>query len=499
MENSKKRNKGKALQLQSQNSRIYLAIDLKSYFASCECAMRNLNSLTTNLVVADRSRTDKTICLAVSPSLKAYGIPGRPRLFEVIQKVKEVNQERVRKAPNQKFTMASFDANAIKDDPSLELSYIVAPPRMKLYIETSAKIYSIYLKFVAPEDIFVYSIDEVFIDATAYLKTYEMSPRELAMAMIREVLEETGITATAGIGTNLYLAKVAMDIVAKHVEADSSGVRIAELDETSYKEKLWLHTPLTDFWRVGAATARKLEKHCIYTMGDLAKYSLYNQEWFYKTFGVDAEILVDHAWGIEPVQMEHIKAYKSDSTSISEGQVLSEPYPYEKARIIVQEMADTLVLQLVDKKLATDLIALDIAYDRKNVDNRIYSGPTKIDHYGRLVPKPAHGSVRLNSPTNIGSQIIEAALNIFDRIADKNLSVRRINIAAGNLTEDQGICQYDLFTDTTKLEKEKNLQTAVASVKRQYGKNAILRGTNYLDGATMRERNKQIGGHRSGE
>ncbi len=487
------------------SSHTYLAIDLKSYFASCECADRHLDPLTTNLVVADETRTEKTICLAVSPSLKAHGISGRPRLFEVIQAVEKINAERLnnlRRAthnPKATFTSSSFDSEALASDPHMKLSYITAPPRMKRYVETSAKIYSIYLKYVAPEDIFVYSIDEVFIDATAYLKTYHMTAHELCMTMIREVLYTTGITATGGIGTNLYLAKVAMDIVAKHVPADKDGVRIAELDEYSYRAKLWCHRPLTDFWRVGSATARKLEKRCLYTMGDVAQDSLINTEWFYKTFGVDAEILMDHAWGSEPVTMEHIKNYKADNHSLSEGQVLSRPYEYSKARIIVREMADSLVLQLVQKELVTDQLTLDISYDRENYDKGRYSGDVKSDHYGRLVPKPAHGSTRLGSPTNLGSEIVTAALALFDRIADPSLTVRFINIAVGHVTEDTGVYQIDLFTDIEKQEKEKKLQSTIAAIKRRFGKNAVLKGTNYLEGATTRERNGQIGGHRSGE
>ncbi|MCD8069162.1 MAG: DNA methylase, partial [Lachnospiraceae bacterium] len=375
--------------MDTNKGRTYLAIDLKSYFASCEAADRHLDPLTTNLVVADETRTEKTICLAVSPSLKAHGIPGRPRLFEVIQAVEKINAARlatlrhVTHNPKAEFTSSSFDAGTLQKDPFARLSYITAPPRMKRYVETSAQIYSIYLKYVAPEDIFAYSIDEVFIDATAYLKTYHMTAHELAMTMIREVLYTTGITATGGIGTNLYLAKIAMDIVAKHVPADKDGVRIAELDEYSYRARLWCHKPLTDFWRVGGATARKLEKNYMYTMGDVARNSLINPEWFYKTFGVDAEILMEHAWGIEPVTMEHIKNYKADNHSLSEGQVLSEPYSYEKARIIVREMADSLVLQLVEKELVTDQLTLDISYDRENCDKGKYKGDVKSDHYGR--------------------------------------------------------------------------------------------------------------------
>lgn len=476
----------------------YLAIDLKSFYASAECADRHLDPLTTNLVVADQSRTDKTICLAVSPSLKAYGIPGRARLFEVVQKVKQVNEERLRKAPGHRFTSECFDARGLAEDPNLKLSYLVAPPRMKRYVETSAQIYSIYLKYIAPEDIYPYSIDEVFIDATAYLHTYGMTAHELTMTLIREVLYATGITATGGIGTNLYLAKVAMDIVAKHVPADKDGVRIAELDEHSYRAKLWDHKPLTDFWRCGSATARKLEKNYMYTMGDVARTSLINPEWFYKTFGIDGEILIDHAWGLEPVEMRHIKSYKNDSHSISEGQVLSEPYPYTKAKVIVREMADNVTMQLIEKELVAEGITLDIGYDRENCDKGNYSGDTKSDYYGRTVPKPAHGSYRFPSPTNLGSTIIDAAVSIFERIADPNLTVRRITIAATNVTEDTGTYQIDLFTDVEKQEKEKKLQAAVAGLKRRYGKNAILKGTNFEEGATGRERNKSIGGHKAG-
>lgn len=479
--------------------RTYFAIDLKSFYASCECADRHLDPLTTNLVVADQSRTEKTICLAVSPSLKAYGIPGRARLFEVVEKVKEVNAERLRNAPGRRFTSECFDSKGLAEDPNLKLSYIVAPPRMARYIETSAQIYSIYLKYIAPEDIFSYSIDEVFIDATGYLHTYGMTAHELCMTLVREALYATGITATAGIGTNMYLAKIAMDIVAKHVPADKDGVRIAELDEHSYREKLWNHTPLTDFWRIGKGTARRLEKRRIYTMGQLARMSTYDQEWFYKTFGIDAEILIDHAWGVEPTTMEMVKSYKAETNSLSEGQVLSEPYPYDKARIIVQEMTDSLMLQLTTKGLVSDSFTLDISYDRENCDRGKYFGDTKTDHYGRLVPKPAHGSTRLDSPTNLGSQLQKAIVGLFDRIVDRNLTVRRITVTANRVIPDPGIMQVDMFTDTESLEKEKSLQDAVVGIKQRFGKNAVLKGTNFLEGATMRERNGQIGGHKAGE
>ncbi len=485
----------------------YLAIDLKSYYASAECAARDLDPLTTNLVVADSQRTEKTICLAVSPSLKAYGIPGRARLFEVIQKVKEVNQKRLYAAikankasyidGKASFSASSYDSVALSKDPSLKLSYLIAPPRMSYYEKVSRQIYGIYLKYIAPEDILVYSIDEVFIDATSYLTHYNMTAHDLAMTMIREVLYTTGITATAGIGTNLYLAKIAMDITAKHAEPDKDGVRIAELNEDSYRYLLWDHTPLTDFWMTGPGTVKRLERYGINTMGELARLSLSNQELLYKTFGIDAEILIDHAWGLEPCGMKEIKAYKPETKSLSEGQVLSSPYSFDKARIIVQEMADSLILQLTDKHLITDSITLDIGYDRENCEgNSKYTGPVSTDHYGRMVPKGAHGTTKLHSPTNLGSIIIPAVTTLFESIANKELTVRRINIAANRVIKDDGFFQVYLFTDTEKLEKEKKLQDAMLGIKKRYGKNAVLKGTNYLEGATMRERNKQIGGHR---
>lgn len=487
--------------------RTYLAIDLKSYYASAECAARHLDPLTTNLVVADASRTEKTICLAVSPSLKSYGIPGRARLFEVVQRVKEINNGRLRDAIRNKTAVykdgvpslaaASYDATALAADPSLEVSYLVAPPRMAYYEKISRQIYGIYLKYIAPEDIVVYSIDEVFIDATAYLTHYKMSAHDLAMTMIREVLYTTGITATAGIGTNLYLAKLAMDITAKHAAPDKDGVRIAELDEESFRYLLWDHKPLTDFWQTGPGTVRRLEKHGIHTMGELARASIHFPEILYKEFGIDAEILIDHAWGLEPCGMKEINAYRPETNSLSEGQVLSCPYPYDRARIIVQEMTDSLVFQLTDKGLVTDSLTLDIGYDRENCDKGIYHGPVHIDHYGRTVPKGAHGSTRLNNPTNLSSQLKAATTELFDRIANRNLTVRRITIAANRVVKDQGILQVDLFTDTSKLEREKSLQVTMLGIKKKFGKNAVLKGTNYLEGATMRERNGQIGGHKA--
>lgn len=487
--------------------RTYLAIDLKSYYASAECAARHLDPLTTNLVVADASRTEKTICLAVSPSLKSYGIPGRARLFEVVQRVKEVNNGRLRDAIRNKtavykdgvpsLSAASYDATTLAADPSLEVSYLVAPPRMAYYEKLSRQIYGIYLKYIAPEDIVVYSIDEVFIDATAYLTHYKMSAHDLAMTMIREVLYTTGITATAGIGTNLYLAKLAMDITAKHAAPDKDGVRIAELDEESFRYLLWDHKPLTDFWQTGPGTVRRLEKHGIHTMGELARASIHFPEILYKEFGIDAEILIDHAWGLEPCGMKEINAYRPETNSLSEGQVLSCPYSYDKARIIVQEMTDSLVFQLTDKGLVTDSLTLDIGYDRENCDKGIYHGPVHIDHYGRTVPKGAHGSTRLDDPTNLSSQLMAATTELFDRIANRNLTVRRITIAANRVVKDQGILQVDLFTDTSKLEREKSLQATMLGIKKKFGKNAVLKGINYLEGATMRERNGQIGGHKA--
>ena len=488
--------------------RTYLAIDLKSYYASAECAARNLDPLTTNLVVADSSRTEKTICLAVSPSLKSYGIPGRARLFEVVQKVKEVNATRLQTAiRNHKavykdgkpsLSSPSYDANALAADLSLEVSYLVAPPRMRYYEKVSRKIYGIYLKYIAPEDILVYSIDEVFIDATAYLSHYEMSAHDLAMTMIREVLYTTGITATAGIGPNLYLAKLAMDITAKHTQPDSDGVRIAELDEESFRYLLWDHQPLTDFWQTGPGTVKRLTRLGIHTMGELARASISREDELFREFGIDAEIMIDHAWGLEPCGMTEIKAYKPSTNSLSEGQVLAEPYSYDKARIIVAEMADSLVFQLTDKGLVTDGLTLDVGYDRENCDNGSYRGPVHIDHYGRSVPKGTHGSTHFGNATNLGSTIVTAAVELFDRIVNRSLTVRRVTIAANRVVKDEGIYQFDLFTDTKKQEKEKSLQKALLGIKKKYGKNAVLKGTNYLDGATMRERNQQIGGHKSG-
>ena len=453
----------------------YIAIDLKSFYASVECFERGLDPLTTNLVVADESRTDKTICLAVSPSLKAFGIPGRARLFEV------------------KKVLGDYEKRTGR-----HIDFIIAPPRMAKYISFSTDIYNIYLNYISSEDIHVYSIDEVFIDCTSYLSIYKKTAHELAMTMIRDVLSQTGITATAGIGTNMYLAKIAMDIVAKHMEADKDGVRIAELDEMSFRRLLWDHKPLTDFWRIGKGTARRLAKLNIFTMGDLARESLYNEEYLYKVFGIDAEILIDHAWGIEPTLMKDIKSYKPKGTSLSSGQVLAEPYTTEKARIIVSEMTDLVVLDMVKKGFVSDSFTLTICYDRENVDNGSYNGDIQLDYYGRLVPAPSHGTANFGDHIDSSKKIISSVLELFDRIVMKGISVRRIYINANNLKKASDTYrQLDMFTDIKEEEQEKSLQKALLEIQDKYGKNAILKGTNFLDGATTRERNSQIGGHKS--
>ena len=504
--------------------KTYIAIDLKSFYASVECKERNRDPLTTNLVVADKSRTEKTICLAVSPSLKNYGIPGRPRLFEVVQKVKEANNNRRWKAPNRTFTGSSDDSTELNANPALEIDYIVAPPRMAYYLEYSTKIYSVYLKYIAPEDIFPYSIDEVFIDATNYLNTYQMTARELAMTMIQDVLKTTGITATAGIGTNMYLCKIAMDIVAKHIEPDKDGVRIAELDEMSYRRQLWNHRPLTDFWRVGRGYAKKLEDNGLFTMGDIARCSIgkdtdfHNEELLYKLFGINAELLIDHAWGWEPCTIEDIKAYKPQNNSMGSGQVLHFPYPNEKAKIVLLEMADQLSLDLFEKGFVTDQLVLTIGYDRENLNDtekiRSYTGKIKIDHYGRAVPQHAQGTIALGKPTSSSKKIIDAAIRLFEDITDERLLIRRINIVANHVVAEDvvlknHVCeQLDLFTDyaekkkieeneAAEREKEKKLQQALLSIKHKFGKNAVLKGVSLEEGATAKDRNNQIGGHKA--
>lgn len=569
----------------TQQEHTYIAIDLKSFYASVECMDRGLDPLTTNLVVADASRTQKTICLAVSPSMKAYGIPGRPRLFEVVQRMKEVNRERSRKisafaekasrssgaageaAADSPFSAASFSAPELAADPTLKADYITAVPRMAHYIEYSTKIYEIYLRYIAPEDIHVYSIDEVMMDVTRYLVLYKKTAHELAMEMIRAVLRETGITATAGIGPNLYLCKIAMDIEAKHTAPDADGVRIAELDEMSYRRKLWGHRPITDFWRVGKGTAKKLARYGMFTMGDVARYSLKDEDLLYKLFGVNAELLIDHAWGWEPCTIDYIKAYKPENRSFSAGQVLQCPYEFEKARIVVLEMADAAALDLVEKRLAADQMVLTVVYDNENLTNPAirekYRGPVKKDRYGRMAPKPAHGTVNLGRHTSSSRIITDAVLDLYDRIVDPDLLIRRIFLVTNHVIEekeatripgkdrhlyvqegggndrenhrendagpegregrktDSGINpdngedagagswqQLDLFTDyealeekkereKAALEKERRLQEAMLEIRRKFGKNAILKGTSLQEGATMRDRNQSIGGHKA--
>ena len=481
--------------------RTYIAIDLKSFYASVECVDRGLDPLNTHLVVADASRTEKTICLAVTPSLKSYGIPGRARLFEVVQAVRRINAARRRMAPGRCFRGGSHDHAALLADPSLELEYLVATPRMAHYMEVSGKIYGIYLRYIAPEDIHVYSIDEVFIDATAYLKTYKMNAHELTRKLVQEVLRETGITATAGIGPNLYLCKIAMDIEAKHIPADADGVRIAELDEAAYRRKYWTHRPLTDFWRIGHGIAARLEAAGLYTMGDVARCSLgkpwerYNEDVLYKIFGVNAELLIDHAWGWEPCTMADIKAYRPSANSLSIGQVLSAPYPFEKARLIVREMTDQLVLDLVDKGLVTDQIILSVGYDTVDAQQA-----TATDWYGRPVPKPAHGSANLPRPTSSTRLITDAMMELFDRIVAPDLSVRRVYVVAARVVREDSLdgVQLDLFDEPAEDEsRERSRQEAILAIRKKFGKNAILKGMNFDDGATARERNAQIGGHKA--
>ena len=507
-----------------EKEHCYVAIDLKSFYASVECRERGLDPLTTNLVVADPERTEKTICLAVTPALRAYGISGRARLFEVVERVRAVNAERLRRAPGGRFTGSSSDAAELASHPEYALDYIVATPRMAYYLEYSSQIYEIYLNYIAPEDMHVYSIDEVFMDVSTYLHTYRKTPRELATEMIRSVYRETGITATAGIGTNLYLCKIAMDILAKHARPDADGIRIAVLDEMSYRQKLWTHRPLTDFWRVGPGYARKLQEQGMYTMGDIARCSIgkpddyYSEELLYKMFGVNAELLIDHAWGWEPCTIPEIKAYKPESNSIVSGQVLQYPYEYEKARMVVREMTDLLALDLVDKGLVTDQLVLTVGYDIENLTdparrNR-YRGEVTVDRYGRRVPKHAHGTANLERQTASSSILIQAILDLCDRILNKELLVRRITVTANHLIQEEKVQkkesyeQLSLFTDyaaenkekeqeEAMLEKEKRLQQAMLDIKKKYGKNAILKGSNLQEGATAQHRNSQIGGHRA--
>lgn len=504
--------------------KTYIAIDLKSFYASVECRERGLDPLTTNLVVADASRTEKTICLAVSPSLKAYGISGRARLFEVVQKVKEVNRQRKRMLRGKAFEGTSYNANELSKNSSLEVSYIAAPPRMAHYIEYSTRIYKVYLKYIAPEDIHVYSIDEVIMDVTGYLDTYGLTAHQLAQKMIKDVLETTGITATAGIGTNMYLCKIAMDIVAKHIPPDEDGVRIAELDEMSYRRLLWDHRPLTDFWRVGKGYAKKLEAHGLYTMGDIARCSIgkddefYNEDLLYRLFGVNAELLIDHAWGWEPCTIQDVKSYKPANNSIVSGQVLQNPYTAEQTRLVVKEMADMLALDLVDKRLVTNQLVLTIGYDIENLTDQnrknAYKGEITIDGYGRKVPKHAHGTINLDKQTASSMLLCDAALRLYDRIINPQLLVRRISLTANKVVselsveESPAFEQLSLFVDYEEeekkrqeekemLDKEKKMQQAMLDIKKKFGKNAILKGMNLQEGATAKDRNGRIGGHKA--
>lgn len=509
--------------LEAMKTRQYICIDLKSFYASVECVERGLDPMTTHLLVADSARTEKTICLAVSPSLKAYGIGGRARLFEAVQALRRENERRIRRAPGQVFAGSSYDAKELAEHPELEAVYITAVPRMAYYIQYSTRIYQIYLKYVAPEDMHVYSIDEVFFDVTDYLSAAGMTAQAFARQMVAEVQRETGITATAGIGTNLYLAKIAMDIVAKHIQPDRDGARIASLDEQSYRRQLWTHRPLTDFWRVGRGYARKLETHGLYTMGDIARCSIgketdyYNEDLLYKLFGINAELLIDHAWGWEPCTIEQVRQYRPAHSSISSGQVLQCPYEAEKARLVLQEMTDLLVLDLVDKGLMTNQLVLTVGYDVENLTDparqKQYRGAVAIDRYGRKVPKHAHGTANLQQYSSSTRQIMEAVLALYDRIVNPALLVRRLTLAANQVLsqsevqEDVQIEQLDLFTDYQALERqraqeaaelarEKRMQNAMLEIKKRFGKNAILKGMNLQEGATARERNQQIGGHR---
>lgn len=508
----------------AMNSRAYISIDLKSFYASVECKDRGLDPLMTNLVVADASRSEKTICLAVSPPLKAYGVPGRPRLFEVVQKVREINAARLRKAPDHVFSGKSWDYTELEASPRLALDYLVATPRMARYVEYSTRVYHVYLKYIAPEDIHVYSIDEVMIDATNYLNIYHMTARELASQMILDVFNTVGITATAGIGSNLYLSKVAMDILAKHIPPDKNGIRVAELDEEGYRRELWSHRPLTDFWRVGRGYAQKLEQRGIFTMGDIARCSLGgsrdypNEDLLYKLFGVNAELLIDHAWGWEPCTMADVKAYTPGSKSIASGQVLHCAYPREKARLIVREMTDLLSLDLVDKKLVCDQLVLTLGYDADNLKDPVlreaYEGNISLDHYGRETPGHAHGTANMPKPTSSSRLMLEAVTALFDRIADPGLMVRRVNIAACRVigeTSAPAECsarQLDFFTDyaaerlrkeveTASLARERKMQQTILDIKKKIGRNAVFKGMSLKEGATGLERNRQIGGHRA--
>lgn len=500
------------------DSKVYVCIDLKSFYASVECVERGLDPLTTNLVVADTSRTEKTVCLAITPSLKKVGVAGRARLFEVNQKVKEFNNQRRKFASNNKFIGKSANDIELMNNPNLELDFVIAPPQMAHYIEISSKIYSIYLKYVAPEDIHVYSIDEVFIDLTNYLKIYGLSAHELSIKMIKDVLKETGVTATAGIGTNLFLAKVAMDIVAKKIQPDKDGVRIAELDEMSYRKTLWEHRPLTDFWRVGYGYSKKLEESGMYTMGDIALCSIENEDLLYKLFGINAELLIDHAWGYEPCTIEMIKKYKPEGKSVGSGQVLHCPYDYNKAKLIVKEMVDALALDLCEKGLVTNQIVLTVGYDIENLSNSSisskYKGEISVDYLGRKIPKHAHGTANIERYTSSSKLLTKSIVNLYEKIVNRDLLIRRINIAATKVIAEENSYKYNrhkqlnLFNNYIDQEKEETLikeelnkerrsQDVMIKIKNKYGKNVIMKGMNLEEGATGKERNQQIGGHKA--
>ena len=498
-------------------TKIYACIDLKSFYASVECRERGLDPLKTNLVVADESRTEKTVCLAISPSMKQYGLGGRARLYEVIQKVKEVNYKRKKENRFQDFTSKSYDDDELKNNKNLELDFIIAPSRMSYYMKYSTEIYNVYLKYLAPEDIYVYSIDEVFCDITNYLNYNHTTAREFVTKMIHDVYKTTGITATGGIGTNMYLAKVAMDIVAKKAEPDEFGVRMSGLDEMSYRRRLWSHRPLTSFWRVGPGIAKKLEDNGMYTMGDVARCSLENEDLLYKLFGVNAELLIDHAWGYEPCTIDGVKSYKPTRNSISSGQVLHCPYTYKKAILIIKEMSDLLALDLVAKKLVTDQLVLTIGYDIENLTNldirESYTGPITKDPYGREVPKHSHGTININHKTSSSKVIMDHMLELYEKITNKNLLIRRVTMVANNVVDENQADkkpvyqQFDLFTDYNeqeeKIEKQKEdeiidkkIQKVMLDIKKKYGKNSILKGMNYEEGGTTIDRNGQIGGHK---
>ncbi len=502
--------------MEKKKEKIYVAIDLKSFYASQECVARGWDPLTTNLVVADASRTDKTICLAVTPALKSFGVPGRPRLFEVNEILRQKNAARRGQAPGKQFRDKSCDLKALLEDPSLEIDFHIVPPRMAHYVQCSTKIYEVYLKYVAPEDIHVYSIDEVFIDATPYLHAYDNSARTFTRKLIYDVLETTGITATAGIGTNLYLAKIAMDIVAKKMEPDAFGVRLAELDEMSYREQLWDHRPLTDFWRIGRGIAKKLETHRMYTMGDIARCSVgkqdqyHNEDLLYKLFGVNAELLIDHAWGWEPCTIADIRSYKPVNNSLTSGQVLHHPYTFDKAALVLREMADALAMDLVEKGLTTDQLVLTIGYDRDSLRDGTYTGEIIYDHYGRSVPKYAHGTVNLKRSCASSRRITEGIMDLYRRIVDPKLLIRRINLTAARVRpadcEGGGGIQLSIFDDLPQqtdeaeqacIERELRQQKAILQIRKKFGKNAILRGMSLEEGATAIERNDQIGGHKA--